>query len=88
MLRITLLLVFVSILASGTASSQSAYSRADIDDGGRLYRANCTNCHGPDGTNVPGVDFGHGRFRSAYTDADLMRIVQRGIPGTPMPPTR
>jgi putative heme-binding domain-containing protein len=33
------------------------------------------------------VDLGHARFRQASTDADLIRIIRRGIPGTPMPPT-
>ena len=79
--------VLAVCFAAATAVGQGNYSRADIEDGGRLYRANCTNCHGPDGVGIPGVDLGHGRFRRVSSDEDLMQIIRRGIPGTPMPPT-
>jgi putative heme-binding domain-containing protein len=59
---------------------------ADVEDGQRLYLGACTNCHGPDGVAVPGVDLAHGRFRRASSDADLVAIVRGGIPGTAMPP--
>jgi len=55
-------------------------------NGEELYMANCTECHGPEGDVVPGVDLGHGRFRRATTDPELVGIVLRGIPGTGMPP--
>src|SRR5579884_3668905 len=87
MLRVIVLSAFVVVVAVGTAGAQGGYSSVEVEDGGRLYRANCTNCHGPDGGSIPGVDFGHGRFRQASTDDDLMRIIRRGLPGTPMPPT-
>jgi putative heme-binding domain-containing protein len=41
---------------------------------------------GPRQLVVPGVDLGHGRFRRATTDPELVGIVLRGIPGTGMPP--
>jgi putative heme-binding domain-containing protein len=59
---------------------------ADVEDGQRLYLGACTNCHGPDGDAVPGVDLGHGQFRRASSDAELADIIRRGIPGTAMPP--
>ena len=59
---------------------------ADVEDGQRLYLGSCTNCHGPDGNSVPGVDLGHGQFRRASSDAELADIIRRGIPGTAMPP--
>jgi putative heme-binding domain-containing protein len=55
-------------------------------NGEQLYRENCVECHGPEGDGVPDVDLGHGRFRRATTDPELVGIVLRGIPNTAMPP--
>ena len=56
-------------------------------DGEQLYNENCAECHGPEGDLVPDVDLGHGRFRRATTDPELVGIVLRGIPNTAMPPS-
>jgi cytochrome c oxidase cbb3-type subunit 3 len=56
-------------------------------NGEQLYTENCAECHGPEGDVVPGVDLGHGRFRRAATDPELVGIVLRGIPNTAMPPS-
>lgn len=56
-------------------------------NGEQLYMENCAECHGPEGDVVPGVNLGHGRFRRATTDPELVGIVLRGIPNTAMPPT-
>jgi putative heme-binding domain-containing protein len=74
-------------LWAGALFAQHGYSPADIDAGGRLYRSNCVNCHGQEGTAISGVDLGHGKFRRASTDDDLARIIVNGIAGTPMPPS-
>jgi putative heme-binding domain-containing protein len=55
-------------------------------DGGRLFRASCSNCHGERGDMIVGVDLGHGKFKRASTDEELARIIINGIPGTGMPP--
>ena len=55
-------------------------------NGEQLYMENCVECHGPEGDVVPDVDLGHGRFRRATTDPELIGIVLRGIPNTAMPP--
>ena len=57
----------------------------DVDDGGRVFRNTCANCHGPDGDEVAGIDLGRGVFRRAKSDQDLVQIIRNGVPGTPMP---
>ena len=81
-------LVPLSLLLALPAAllAQHAYTPADIEEGGRLFRTNCVLCHGPEGDQVPGIDLGHGRFRQTYSEAALVKIIQNGIPGTAMPP--
>ena len=73
-------------LLAGAAFAQQGYSPADIQSGKQLYGVNCTNCHGPNGDFVSGVDLGHGNFHRASTDNELVAIMIQGIQGTPMPP--
>jgi putative heme-binding domain-containing protein len=60
---------------------------SDIEDGARVFRQSCANCHGPDGNEIAGIDLGRGQFKSAKTDEDLVAVIRKGVPGTPMPPT-
>ena len=81
------LLPLVFLLAlPGALPAQHTYTPADIQEGNRLFRANCVLCHGPEGDQVPGIDLGHGRFRQTYSENALVKIIQNGIPGTGMPP--
>ena len=73
-------------VAAGALVAQTNYSPVEIDEGGRLYRANCVACHGMEGESVPGVDLGHGKFRHGSSDIDLVGIIRQGIPGTAMAP--
>jgi putative heme-binding domain-containing protein len=73
-------------LVAGALLAQRSYTPGDVQDGQRLFLTNCEACHGPEGDAVPGVDLGHGKFRRASSDEDLMKIIQKGIPGTAMPP--
>jgi putative heme-binding domain-containing protein len=72
---------------AATLVAQRNYLPGEIEGGGRLYTSSCTGCHGPEGDGVAGVNFSRGQFRRATSDEDLVRIVTRGIPGTPMPPS-
>ena len=81
------ILVAASALwGSPLAAQPRPSSTADVEDGQRLFVGSCANCHGPDGDAVPGVELAHGRFRRASSDAELVEIIRRGIPGTAMPP--
>jgi putative heme-binding domain-containing protein len=73
-------------LMAGALCAQQGYSPADIQAGKQLYGVNCTHCHGPNGNTVSGVDLGHGTFRRASTDNELVAIMVQGIMATPMPP--
>lgn len=70
----------------GALLGQRNYTPDDLENGGRLFRADCVACHGPDGDMVEGVDLGHGKFRRATSDDALIKIIQKGIAGTAMPP--
>ena len=73
--------------ASPLFAQQRNYLPAEVEAGGRLFQANCTTCHGPEGDGVAGVNFSKGQFRRASSDDDLLRVIVRGVPGTPMPPS-
>jgi putative heme-binding domain-containing protein len=88
-------LVALAVLTVGIGAS-SIWAQAPVTpnvgppgpppNGEQLYNENCVECHGPEGDAVPDVDLGHGRFRRATTDPELVGIVLRGIPNTAMPP--
>jgi len=77
---------FLLLAMSGALLAQQGYSPADIQAGKQLYGVNCSACHGPKGDFVSGVDLGHGSFRRATTDNEIVAIMVQGIQGTPMPP--
>jgi putative heme-binding domain-containing protein len=81
----TRLLLFAAVSA-GCLFGQHSFSAIDVQDGGRLYRANCTVCHGAEGNGIPGIDLAHNKFRRAKDDDDIAAIIRTGIPGTAMPP--
>ena len=74
------------VFMAGALCAQQGYSPTDIQAGKQLYGVNCSACHGPNGDSVSGVDLGHGTFRRASTDNELVAIMLQGIQGTPMPP--
>src|SRR3954463_10429376 len=89
-MRVTASAVLGAILCVGVGVSiaaQQRYLPAEIEAGGRLYTSNCAGCHGPEGDGVGGINFSQGKFRRAASDDDLLRIIARGIPGTPMAPS-
>jgi mono/diheme cytochrome c family protein len=81
------LALVVGVLSLGAGVLAQRNSAADVADGGRVFQNTCSNCHGPDGNEIPGIDLGRGRFRRSMTDQDLVQIIRTGIPGTAMPAT-
>ena len=84
--------LLLSFFAAAAAFAQHSYTAADIEDGGRLYRANCRTCHGPDGDALSNADLSRGKFRRtstpAGTEEELIKIMEKGIAGTAMPAQR
>src|SRR5881296_3209557 len=78
--------LFISMLAAGAAPviAQHEYTSSEIEAGRQQYAANCTRCHGPDGDNVANADIGHGKFRRASSDDEIVRLIRNGIPNTTM----
>jgi putative heme-binding domain-containing protein len=80
-------LILPAALLTTVLSAQPRYTSADVETGSRLYRNNCFACHGPDGNSIPGIDFKRGQFKHVSSDADILRVIASGVPGTGMPPT-
>jgi putative heme-binding domain-containing protein len=85
----TLLITLAGVVCATAVYAQEGhgYTPGDIENGGLLYQANCTACHGPDGDGVPSVNLGVGKFRRGTTDDEIVKIILGGIPGTAMPPS-
>ena len=87
-LALGILVVAARLSAQQSPEHAGEYAQADVQYGATIYATQCTQCHGPTGDQVAGVDLRSGRFRNAATDDDLRRIVTQGIPGTSMPGRR
>lgn len=72
-----------ALLLAQTIRPQSA--PADVAAGAKTFRSHCAVCHGPKGEGGQGPNLTTGVFRHGGTDADLLRTISNGIPGTAMP---
>jgi putative heme-binding domain-containing protein len=83
--------LFASAMCASFGGAQDravAYAPADIRYGAQIYAAQCSACHGVNGTQIGGVDLGGGQLRRASSDQDLRAVLANGITGTAMPPFR
>jgi putative heme-binding domain-containing protein len=81
--------VFLAALALNTSAplaQQHSYTPLQIEEGRKLYEANCGRCHGDNGSGIPNADL-FKQIRRATTDEDIAKLIQTGIQGTAMPPT-
>ena len=75
------------IAASGTPSAQQhSYTPQEIEEGRKLYDANCGRCHAESGAGVAGIELFR-QIRRVNSDDDIAKLIQSGIPGTAMPPS-
>jgi cytochrome c oxidase cbb3-type subunit 3 len=75
-----LLSVFASIL-----TAQDPADGGDIAAGRSLFQRSCTACHGGNAKGGRGPDLTSGQWRWGSSDADIVRNILHGIPGTEMP---
>jgi putative heme-binding domain-containing protein len=79
-------LVALGIVVRAQSAQDHTYSTQDIQNGSRLYAGQCSQCHGPNGDTVQGINLRRGQFRRPMSDEDLRRTISIGVPGTGMPP--
>jgi cytochrome c oxidase cbb3-type subunit III len=51
----------------------------------RLYKQNCSACHGESGSGGPALDLANPKYQALVDDASLRRWITSGMPGTQMP---
>lgn len=79
--------------SEGTAEEITEMNRimsvpSELEKGRLAFESHCTGCHGPKGEGGRGPTLAQPSLPRAGQDVDLLRIVQRGIPGTEMPSVR
>src|SRR5438552_850051 len=84
MWQISVCLLMLIFTPAVPAFAQHEYTQSEIEAGRQQYATNCTRCHGPDGDNVANADIGHGKFRRASGDDEIVRLIRNGIPNTTM----
>jgi putative heme-binding domain-containing protein len=57
----------------------------DAAAGAKIFRSHCAQCHGLNGEGGRGPNLAKGEFYHGNRDADLLRNISDGIPGTEMP---
>jgi len=76
-----------AIALAQDADNNPYTSRIDIRTGRRLFRAQCSTCHGLNaagGNESAGPDLTTGQFRHADSDAGLFRVIRDGVRSTSM----
>ena len=76
------------ILVSTLCAAQITKDPEQIKLGRAMFRNACAPCHGIGAQGGRGPDLTRGHFNNGDTDADLYRVISRGVPGTRMPAVR
>jgi putative heme-binding domain-containing protein len=58
---------------------------SDIAAGAKTFRSHCAECHGLKGEGGRGPSLANGVFYHGSSDAELLRNISEGIPGSEMP---
>jgi cytochrome c oxidase cbb3-type subunit III len=89
-LSIVLLALFVGSLGCdrkiGPPNDQEQLLRPEnVASFDRLYKQNCSACHGENGSGGPALDLANPKYQALVDDASLRRWITSGMPGTQMP---
>jgi cytochrome c oxidase cbb3-type subunit 3 len=70
----------------GPPNDQEELMRPDnVASFDRLYKQNCSACHGESGSGGPALDLANPNYQALVDDASLKRWITSGMPGTQMP---
>lgn len=88
-MRLPLLIAALSFAGAATLAAQAADTTAApsttaLASGEVLFESQCSRCHGIGGTGGVGPALNRPKLRRAPTDADLVRVILAGVPGTAM----
>ncbi|MGH9838581.1 MAG: c-type cytochrome [Blastocatellia bacterium] len=78
------LLLFVFALAAARPDS-TALKPADLAQGKKIYNNQCALCHGIGGAGSRGPALDRPKLQRAATMADLIKVIQEGVPDSEMP---
>jgi PQQ-dependent dehydrogenase (methanol/ethanol family) len=73
------------VLALTIAAQAQGPQGGRIEAGRNLFRKTCPACHGAEAKGGRGPDLTSGRWKFGSSDADILRNILSGIPGTQMP---
>ena len=82
-MRSAILLCLASICLS--AQTPHNISPSDLQDGQRLFLAQCPSCHGADAKGARGPDLTSGTFRHGGSATEIAKNIREGVAGTGMP---
>src|SRR5208282_1551864 len=75
----------VFAILAAAISTLRAQPPTRIETGHNLFQKNCSGCHGSEAKGGRGPDLTTGHWKWGSSDADIMRNIFDGIPGTQMP---
>ena len=79
--------LFAQIGPADFTKSPLTKDAASIEAGRKLFASSCSGCHGPTGEGGRGPNLMTARQVKRFGDDVLFAAIQKGLPGTDMPPT-
>jgi cytochrome c oxidase cbb3-type subunit 3 len=87
MARLVLAGVLAALALQADDDDRLVASPATVEAGRHLFQEACSACHGQNGAGGHGPSLVDGRRVNSLNDAQLLQSIQKGVPGTDMPPS-